>query len=234
MAAVSDSNVDSTNDNTNDNNDKVTTSANSGDVIGGKEASRKSKILKVAQLLFEEKKKDGAMAVLSPTPTDLIQEVLADVYLENPNLMVGCLLDVGCGDGRWLVEFVRSYEGFAVGLDIDNGRIDLAVSSRNQLPLQQRSRIDYILGSFESYNFETASIIVAYLSRFGNDLIKEKILTESMPGNLLITVGVSCTLSCVSVNAVLVSDAGFASQEDVQVTGKGYTCVFVSIIDIDI
>jgi SAM-dependent methyltransferase len=155
-------------------------------------SSRKDRILKIAQALFDERKRAGAIAVLSPTPADLIEEALACVASRNSAAVCGCLIDVGCGDGRWVNSFVQSYLGHGIGLDIEESRLTLAVEgARNMLSSSQRERVDYILGSYSLCSFSTASIVVVYLSRYGNDVVKAKLLAECQVNTIIIAVGVS-------------------------------------------
>lgn len=155
--------------------------------------SRKSKILKAAQEIFEESKRNGAIAALSPSPIDLIDDVLQEDAIINA-VSKGSMIDVGCGDGRWINNYIIQHPtGCAIGLDIDEGRLALAVQASNSFDVQLRSRVEYLLCDFASFDFKIASLVVVYLSRFGNDTVKSKILAECESGTVLVAVGVSCS-----------------------------------------
>jgi SAM-dependent methyltransferase len=58
----------------------------------------------------------------APTPIDEVRRILA---LLKPT-RAETFIDYGCGDGRWLIEAVRSYRCKAIGIEIDPAQVERA------------------------------------------------------------------------------------------------------------
>jgi cyclopropane fatty-acyl-phospholipid synthase-like methyltransferase len=71
------------------------------------------------------------------------------------------LLDIGCGDGRILIEAVKRYKCLAVGIEIDKRVADLARENVKKAGLGGRIRV--MDGDARKYKFDDVDVITMYL-----------------------------------------------------------------------
>mmetsp|Transcript_26575 Transcript_26575/g.44496 ORF Transcript_26575/g.44496 Transcript_26575/m.44496 type:complete len:241 (+) Transcript_26575:51-773(+) len=62
----------------------------------------------------------GLFAPYSPTPKELIQKTLQVLELDNRSV----LLDIGCGDGRWLIEACSQFRCKGIGVESNAELVD--------------------------------------------------------------------------------------------------------------
>lgn len=135
---------------------------------------------------------------------------------------VKSVVDIGSGDGRWLTAFYDKFHCLCFGIELDKNRLemcrkklDILHSSHcnqnvyddnddykyNNVLNEDRKRnvrfdkIELILGDFGTFNCSGISVVIVYLSRIGNEIIKEKLERECEKGTLIIVVGVSSLLT---------------------------------------
>lgn len=70
------------------------------------------------------------------------------------------LYDLGCGDGRFLIEAVQRYGCRAVGIERDKGRAELARQRIKEAGLDDKARV--IVGDVLTTDFSDADVIVLY------------------------------------------------------------------------
>ena len=68
----------------------------------------KKALLKASKQLYEERAKEGLIAAIHPVPDNLIQKVLSSEALSIKKSDV--IVDLGCGDGRWLIAAASLFE----------------------------------------------------------------------------------------------------------------------------
>lgn len=182
----------------------------------------KTALMIAAKEMFESQKMTESVAVISPTPPDLINAILSDIpniLMLTPAEMVGSMLmDLGCGDGRWLIAWVKSFPGcIGCGCDIDEERLLTAqVNARRELV---DDKIELMRIDFKDINMKVPKIIVAYLSRcffvaqfssplyltisfrVGNTSLSNKLIDEGEMGTLIIAVGVCCFKHCIFIDS---------------------------------
>lgn len=163
----------------------------------------KQSLLKFAREEYNKREElSGSVASISPTPYDLMQQVLQDsifgamVSHDNDLLM---FVDLGCGDGRWLEQILDhkfNFNCMCFGVEIDNERIELAkircsnaITSSSSVPLSKFKRFEIIKSDIRHYPLSLMNVIIVYLSIKGNELIKEKIYNECPKGSIIIAVG---------------------------------------------
>jgi tRNA1(Val) A37 N6-methylase TrmN6 len=83
------------------------------------------------------------VAAISPTPDALIDAVLSEELIFCRSIY--SIIDMGCGDGRWLVRCAAKFSGcICVGIDIDPDRIE--TSSKMVQLAGFGSRIELVQG----------------------------------------------------------------------------------------
>ena len=91
------------------------------------------------------------------TPQKVVDGCLAIVQPRKDELLV----DLGCGDGRWLISAVRDYGCRAVGVEID--RDVAALATRNVKAAGLSDRVTVIHGDARRYDLAGVDIVVLYL-----------------------------------------------------------------------
>jgi SAM-dependent methyltransferase len=120
------------------------------------------------------------------------------------------VVDIGSGDGRWLTAFYDKFHCLCFGVEMDEDRLEIC---RKNLDIQysyndddtnccnalgenrnkkaRNDKIELILGDFGTFDCSGISVVIVYLSRVGNEIIKDKLEKECSKGTLVIVVGVS-------------------------------------------
>jgi hypothetical protein len=115
------------------------------------------------------------------------------------------MVDFGCGDGRWLIAFQKKFNCLSFGVEKDLKRFDICRQMiikedeiHNNVSVQpMRSKIELILGDFSNFCCTGVAAVIVFLSRDGNESIKDKLERECMKNAIIVAVGVStahCTL----------------------------------------
>lgn len=103
-------------------------------------------------------------APISPTPDPII-----DAFLPQLGLAPGSLfIDLGCGDGRWLIAAHKQTGCRGLGVDVDEERLKMAKESIREDALQGRVRVcrrDVFEFVTECDDVREADAIVLYLFR---------------------------------------------------------------------
>jgi len=140
-------------------------------------------------LLFED-------SVFEPMPQEAVNAMLQQVYpLEGE-----VLYDLGCGDGRILIEAVSSFGCRAVGIEINPETVALA---KQNVEDSGFGRILIVQGNVKDYNLDDADVITMYLFP---ELIEE-LLPHIRPGTRVVSFeheipGVDCTRKTAMVGDV--------------------------------
>lgn len=104
------------------------------------------------------------LAPISPSHIDLIETVLPKLGLTSDSLLV----DLGCGDGRWIIAAANKYRCKCIGYDIDEERLDIASKAitENNLADNVIVKRQDIFEAVESNDaLVDADVIVLYLFR---------------------------------------------------------------------
>ena len=166
----------------------------------------KESLLRYARRAYSEKRADSSaldVAMISPTPLDLIRTVVSDLslYLKASSDFV-FICDLGCGDGRWLFALMDSnefdYNCVCYGVEISDERITKTVLNQlhrnidvddnvtsHRVKLLEVVKADF----FQHMRFDDIDVVIAYLSIEGNRLLKDKIEHECRKGTLVVSVG---------------------------------------------
>ena len=130
--------------------------------------SMKHAILQYSKQRFSEMKisneQQNYVAPISPTPNTLIETVLPRLNLDASSLLV----DLGCGDGRWLLAANKHSRCKCLGIDVDEERLKIANDSIRENNLQERVQVrqqdvfDFVRRSNDFYK---VNVLIMYLFR---------------------------------------------------------------------
>ena len=141
--------------------------------LASRKDSMRKALLRLAKNRFHElqsvhrsqEEESKLAAPISPTPNLIIEKLLPHLKLDSSQL----LIDLGCGDGRWLLASSQLTQCRSFGIDIDENRLRLANemisdhSLGDKIQVQRRDVFDFVKNDSEL--FPLANVFVLYLFR---------------------------------------------------------------------
>ena len=114
---------------------------------------------------------------------------------------VHSIVDLGCGDGRWLIAFYKRFNCYCFGIEKDSNRLDVCrekvemeIKNISHYPTENQSKtphkIELLLCDFSNFSCIGMSVVIIFLSREGNEMIKEKLEKECSMGTIVLVIGV--------------------------------------------
>ena len=150
--------------------------------LSSRKKCAKAALIALAKQRFAEQQSASShqlVAPISPSPPELIEKTLRELEARGL-LRDNRLVDLGCGDGRWLVA-ARRHCRRLVGYDIDGKLLE---KGRAALDGADHTLVE--ADFFESENiFEDGDVVVAYLFREGCAKLREKLEKELRRGTLV-------------------------------------------------
>ena len=134
---------------------------------------------------FAAREDSRLVAPVSPTPASLIDRCLE--ALSPPLSPEDVVFDLGCGDGRWLVQASLRSGCRGVGLELDDGRIELARERVREHGLEERVAVRKE-DIFEA-DVSGATLIVVYLFSDALERLRGKLVAEAPDGCRVVSVG---------------------------------------------
>lgn len=116
-----------------------------------------------------------------PTPYKTIRRMLKLAKVK-PGDMV---YDLGCGDGRIIIEAARSFGAKATGIEVDPSRFVWTKARIFLLGLSSKARV--LLGNFFNFNISDADVVTIYLLQDTNDKLINKFISELRPGTRIVS-----------------------------------------------
>ena len=152
--------------------------------LSSRKKCAKAALIALAKQRFAEQQSASShqlVAPISPSPPELVDATISE--LRARGLLTSRLVDLGCGDCRWLVA-ARRHCRRLVGYDIDG-----ALLAKGRAALDGADHTLVEADFFESENiFEDGDVVVAYLFREGCAKLREK-LERELPRGTLVCVG---------------------------------------------
>jgi precorrin-6B methylase 2 len=93
--------------------------------------------------------------------------------------------DLGCGDGRIIVEAARTFHARAVGVEADPLRVLFSNLAVTLLHLKGQVRV--VWGNFFHVDLKEATIVTLFLSQGTNQRLKSKLMAELRPGTRVVS-----------------------------------------------
>ncbi len=115
------------------------------------------------------------------TPYEIVDEMirLADVRADD------VVYDLGCGDGRLVIEAVRRTGCRGVGVDIDGELIALCRARARAAGVEERTR--FVTQDFFETDVREATVMLIYLFTHVNLRLRPKLLAEMKPGSRVVS-----------------------------------------------
>jgi SAM-dependent methyltransferase len=116
-----------------------------------------------------------------PTPPEVVQRMIQLGGVKAGDV----LYDLGCGDGRIVIEAVKTPGVRGVCVDIDPERI--AESKRNAEAAGVADRIRFVEGDLFKVPFSDATVMTLYLMPDVNMRLRPRLLSELKPGTRIVS-----------------------------------------------
>ena len=116
-----------------------------------------------------------------PTPPEVVQRMIQLGGVKSGDV----LYDLGCGDGRIVIEAVKTPGVRGVCVDIDPERI--ADSRRNAAAAGVQDRIRFVQGDLFQVPIADATVVMMYLLPEVNLRLRPRLRTELRPGTRLVS-----------------------------------------------
>jgi len=116
-----------------------------------------------------------------PTPKTIIDDILRIAGLKPGDVFY----DLGCGDGRVLLEAARKYKVRAVGIEIDPGLCRTARETAAKEGLDHL--VEVVQSDFREVELSDATVVYMYLLTSVNRMLREKLSRELKAGTRVVT-----------------------------------------------
>lgn len=132
-------------------------------------------------------------APYSPSPHAMI-DALWD-YLAHENVTIApqdLIVDLGCGDARWLVSGVQRFGCSALGIELDEAVVAKAMRNVEQQQLQHKVRV--VQGDIMQVDIAQARLVIVYAFAESLQGIREHLATQLNASASVLSIGVSADL----------------------------------------
>lgn len=122
--------------------------------------------------------------ILAPyvaTPPDVVRRMLALAQLGAGDFVY----DIGCGDGRVIIEAARLHQASGVGIDIEPYWIEQ--SKQNAASAGVSERVRFELRDGMSADLSEATVIFMYLVHWSTQKLAQLILANARPGTRIVS-----------------------------------------------
>ncbi|KAK1942080.1 Protein-lysine N-methyltransferase [Phytophthora citrophthora] len=129
-------------------------------------------------------------APFSPSPTAVIDAVWRKIEDNHVGLTSQDLLvDLGCGDGRWLVSGVQKFNCKALGVELDENLVHRATQEVKNLNLQDKIQVE--LGDVMEADISSAKLVIVYAFAESLSGIAERLRMQLKDDANVLSIGVS-------------------------------------------
>jgi 23S rRNA G2445 N2-methylase RlmL len=122
----------------------------------------------------------AVLAPYSPTPMDVVERMLAFAGVGPTDVVY----DLGCGDGRIVIEAARKFGARGVGIDIDPALIERAQSNAKQAGVE--SRVTFRVQDAMTVNVSDATVVTLYLLAASNVKLRPILTRDLRPGSRIV------------------------------------------------
>ena len=107
-----------------------------------------------------------SLAPFVPSPQNVVTAMLRLAELKRGET----LFDLGCGDGRIIMEAAQEFGARAVGVELDEGRYKDCVRRVKEAHLEDR--VELVHGDLLNVNLKKANVVTLYLLTSANEKVK--------------------------------------------------------------
>ena len=123
------------------------------------------------------------IAPISATPMSVVNAGL-EKLLKPTNTDV--LIDLGCGDGRWLIAAAKKYGCRCIGIDIEEER--LAIGRKQVIEMGVTDLVELNNGDIFATDLSQVTMVIAYLFGESTSKVRRKVLKSLKFGCLVLSV----------------------------------------------
>jgi len=116
-----------------------------------------------------------------PTPPEVVKAMLETAGVTAKDLVY----DLGCGDGRIVIEAAKTYGARGVGIDIDPERIKEATA--NAAKAGVGDRVKFTQADLFETDLSPATVVTLYLLESLNLKLQPKLVSELKPGTRIVS-----------------------------------------------
>ena len=116
-----------------------------------------------------------------PTPMAVVDRMMEMAEVDSETV----LYDLGCGDGRIVIEAAKRFGARGIGVDIDPVRID--ESEKNAKKEGVEHLVEFILGDVMKIDFSRATVVAIYLLPESNELLRPLFEKQLRKGAFVVT-----------------------------------------------
>jgi SAM-dependent methyltransferase len=121
------------------------------------------------------------LAPFVPTPKSIVEKMLVLSDIDENDL----LIDLGCGDGRIVIEAARKYGARGIGVDIDPQLIDKAIRLAKAAGVARL--VEFRVQDATKTDLSSATVVSLYLTPRANELIRPRLEQQLKPGSRVVT-----------------------------------------------
>jgi SAM-dependent methyltransferase len=122
----------------------------------------------------------AVLAPYSPTPLDVVERMLKFARVGPGDVVY----DLGCGDGRIVIEAARKFGARGVGIDIDPALIARAQAGARQAGVE--SRVTFRVQDAMTVNVSDATVVTLYLLAASNMKLRPILTRDLRPGSRIV------------------------------------------------
>jgi len=121
------------------------------------------------------------LAPYVPTPEEVVHRMLELTELTRNDVVY----DLGCGDGRIVIEAAKRYGARGVGVDVEAYWIEQACSNADAAGVQELVRFEH--ADAMSVHLANATVVTLYLVHWSTKLITSKLVERVQPGTRIVS-----------------------------------------------
>lgn len=121
------------------------------------------------------------LAPYVPTPPDVVDRMLSFAKVSSSDVVY----DLGCGDGRIVIEAAKKYGARGVGVDIDPERINESIANARKAGVEKR--VTFKLQDAMKTDVSEATVVTLYLLSFANVQLRPILQKQLKPGARIVS-----------------------------------------------
>lgn len=122
-----------------------------------------------------------SLAPFVPSPPIVVSTMLELAKIKKDET----LFDLGCGDGRIIIEAAQKHGAKTVGVEMDEGRYKDCIRRIQEANLDGRASVIY--GNLMDVDLKSADVVTLYLLTSSNEEIRPKLENELKAGSRVVS-----------------------------------------------